>query len=81
MSKFYTGSVPGSSEKNPRETYNRNSPEVAQDKMILDILERSSEHLYEPTFDELEVRYDRLYQLLKPIIIVPERPLYMKKED
>lgn len=54
---------------------------LAQDKMILDILDRSSEHMYEPTFDELEVRYDRLYQLLKPIIIFPKRPLYMKKED
>ena len=50
-------------------------------KLFLDILNRISERMYEPTFEEVESRYQKLYLLLKPILVFPERTRFMKKED
>ena len=50
-------------------------------KLFLDILDRNSGRMCEPTFEEVESRYQKLYHLLKPILVFPERTRFMKKED
>lgn len=50
-------------------------------KLFLDILNRNSGRMCEPTFEEIESRYQKLYHLLKPILVFPERTRFMKKDD
>ena len=49
--------------------------------LFLDILDRKSGKMPEPTLEQIETRYQKLYWLLKPILVSPERPMFMKKED
>ena len=49
--------------------------------LFLDILDRKSGKMLEPTLEQIETRYQKLYWLLKPILVSPERPMFMKKED
>lgn len=49
--------------------------------LFLDILDHSSGRMREPPFEEAESRFRRLYHLLKPLLVLPERTRYMKKED
>ena len=49
--------------------------------LFLDILDRKSGKMPEPTLEQIQTRYQKLYWLLKPILVSPERPMFMKKED
>ena len=49
--------------------------------LFLDILDRKSGKMPEPTLEQIQTRYQKLYWLLKPILVLPERPMFMKKED
>lgn len=50
-------------------------------RLFLDILNHTSEHLHEPTFEEIEARYKELYQVLLPIIVSPPKSMFMKEND
>ncbi len=52
-----------------------------KEKLFLDILDRTSGQISEPALETIEVRFQVLYCLLKPLIILPERTRFMKKED
>lgn len=49
--------------------------------LFLDILDRKSGKMPEPTLEQIQTRYQKLYWLLKPILVLPERPMFMKKGD
>ena len=49
--------------------------------LFLDILDRKSGKMPELTLEQIETRYQKLYWLLKPILVSPERSMFMKKED
>ena len=49
--------------------------------LFLDILDRKSGKMPEPTLEQIETKYQKLYWLLKPILVSPERSMFMKKED
>lgn len=50
-------------------------------RLFLDILNRTSGQICEPTLETIEARYQMLYRILKPLIVPPERTRFMKKED
>ena len=49
--------------------------------LFLDILDRKSEKMPEPALEQIKSRYQKLYWLLKPLLVSPERSMFMKKED
>lgn len=49
--------------------------------LFIDILERASGRMLEPAAEETEARLKKLYRLLRPVIVVPERSIYMKPSD
>lgn len=49
--------------------------------LFLDILDRKSEKMSEPALEQIEIRYQKLYRLLMPLLVAPERSIFMKKED
>ena len=49
--------------------------------LLLDILDRKSEKMPEPALEQIKSRYQKLYWLLKPLLVSPERSMFMKKED
>ena len=49
--------------------------------LFLDILDRKSEKMPEPALEQIKSRYQKLYWLLKPLLVLPERSMFMKKED
>ncbi len=48
--------------------------------LFLDILDRKSEKMPEPELEQIAVRYQKLYRLLKPVLVSPERSMFMKKD-
>ena len=54
---------------------------IIENKLILDILDRIKYSICEPTFENIKLRYAKLYELLKPIIVLYDRPVYLKKYD
>lgn len=50
-------------------------------RLFLDILDRTAGHLYEPAFEEMEAKYKELYQMLIPIIVSPPRSMFMREND
>ncbi len=50
-------------------------------RLFLDILDRTAGRLYEPAFEEIEARYKELYQMLIPIIVSPPRSMFMREHD
>lgn len=49
--------------------------------LFLDILDRTHGLMQEPTAEQTEARLKKLYRLLKPVIVTPERSIYMKPND
>lgn len=54
---------------------------LANSNLFLDILDWKSEKTFEPTLEQIGVRYQKLYWLLKPLLVSPERSMFMKKEE
>ncbi len=48
--------------------------------LFLDILDRKSEKMPEPELEQIAARYQKLYRLLKPVLVAPERSMFMKKD-
>ena len=44
-------------------------------------LDRKSEKMPEPALEQIKSRYQKLYWLLKSLLVSPERSMFMKKED
>lgn len=49
--------------------------------LFLDILERTHGLMQEPAAEQTEARLKKLYRMLKPVIVTPERSIYMKPSD
>lgn len=54
---------------------------LVNSNLFLDILDRKSEKMFEPTLEQIGARHQKLYRLLKPLLVSPERSMFMKKED
>ena len=56
-------------------------PKLVNSNLFLDILDRGPEKMVEPALEQIKSRYQKLYCLLKPVLVSPERSIFMKKED
>ena len=72
---------PGLMEKIGPEIPKELHPKLVNSNLFLDILDRESEKMVEPALEQVKARYQKLYCLLKPVLVSPERSIFMKKED
>lgn len=75
--KIYPGLMEKIGPEIPKELH----PKLVNSNLFLDILDRESEKMVEPALEQVKARYQKLYCLLKPVLVSPERSIFMKKED
>lgn len=56
------------------------STQYMHDFWFLDILDHSKGQMPEPPLSEIENRFAKLYERLKPVILLYDRPVYMKPD-
>lgn len=49
--------------------------------LFLDILDWTGERATEPPFEVIKARYTALYKILKPLIILYDRPVYLRPDE